>query len=112
MPGVIVPRKAVSEIQKLLEDGESEVTIELSATKIRVATADVVLTSKLIDGTFPDYQRVIPAGNDKRLIVDRGEGEFRNAGGQSAPFFDAHPDLLHKFLPISRSLFTFAQLAI
>ncbi|SEL60555.1 DNA polymerase-3 subunit beta [Bosea lupini] len=73
MPGVIVPRKAVAEIQKLLEDGESEVQIELSATKIRVATAEVVLTSKLIDGTFPDYQRVIPSGNDKLLTVDRSD---------------------------------------
>lgn len=73
MPGVIVPRKAVAEIQKLLEDGESEVQVELSATKIRVATAAVVLTSKLIDGTFPDYQRVIPSGNDKLLTVDRGD---------------------------------------
>ncbi len=73
MPGVIVPRKAVAEIQKLLEDGESEVQVELSASKIRVATAAVVLTSKLIDGTFPDYQRVIPSGNDKLLTVDRGD---------------------------------------
>ena len=73
MPGVIVPRKAVSEIQKLLEDGESEVAVELSGSKIRVATASVVLTSKLIDGTFPDYQRVIPSGNDKRLTVDKGD---------------------------------------
>ena len=73
MPGVIVPRKAVAEIQKLLEDGENEVAVELSGSKIRVATADVVLTSKLIDGTFPDYQRVIPSGNDKRLTVDRGD---------------------------------------
>ncbi len=71
MPGIIVPRKAVSEIQKLLEDGESEVAVELSATKIRVAVGATVLTSKLIDGTFPDYQRVIPSGNDKRLTVDR-----------------------------------------
>jgi DNA polymerase-3 subunit beta len=73
MPGVIVPRKAVAEIQKLLEDGESEVQVELSGSKIRVATAAVVLTSKLIDGTFPDYQRVIPSGNDKLLTVDRGD---------------------------------------
>ncbi len=73
MPGVIVPRKAVAEIQKLLEDGESEVQVELSGSKIRVATAAVVLTSKLIDGTFPDYQRVIPSGNDKLLTVDKGD---------------------------------------
>jgi DNA polymerase III subunit beta len=73
MPGVIVPRKAVSEIQKLLEGSEAEVSVELSATKIRVAVGQVVLTSKLIDGTFPDYQRVIPSGNDKYLTVDRSE---------------------------------------
>ena len=73
MPGVIVPRKAVAEIQKLLEDGDAQVTVELSGSKIRVSAQGVVLTSKLIDGTFPDYQRVIPAGNDKRLTVDRGD---------------------------------------
>ncbi|MGL4438130.1 MAG: DNA polymerase III subunit beta, partial [Bosea sp. (in: a-proteobacteria)] len=69
MPGVIVPRKAVAEIQKLLEGGETEVEVQLSATKIKVSIGDVVLTSKLIDGTFPDYGRVIPSGNDKRLTV-------------------------------------------
>ena len=73
MPGVIVPRKAVAEIQKLLEGSEAEVSVELSATKIRIAVGQVVLTSKLIDGTFPDYQRVIPSGNDKYLTVDRAE---------------------------------------
>lgn len=73
MPGVIVPRKAVAEIQKLLEGSEAEVSVELSSTKIRVAVGQVVLTSKLIDGTFPDYQRVIPSGNDKYLTVDRAE---------------------------------------
>ncbi len=71
MPGVIVPRKAVAEVQKLIEDVAAEVRIELSTTKIRFTFGDVVLTSKLIDGTFPDYVRVIPSGNDKRLIVDR-----------------------------------------
>ena len=71
MPGVIVPRKAVAEIQKLIEAGEESVSVELSSSKIRVTFGGVVLTSKLIDGTFPDYQRVIPTGNDKRLTVDR-----------------------------------------
>jgi DNA polymerase-3 subunit beta len=71
MPGVIVPRKAVAEIQKLLETAEETVEVELSASKIRVTVGQVVLTSKLIDGTFPDYGRVIPSGNDKRLIVDK-----------------------------------------
>ena len=71
MPGVIVPRKAVAEIQKLVEDGDETVQVELSSAKVRLTFAGVVLTSKLIDGTFPDYQRVIPAGNDKLLTVER-----------------------------------------
>lgn len=71
MPGVIVPRKTVGEVQRLIEDADAEVTIELSATKIRFTLGHLVLTSKLIDGTFPDYGRVIPLGNDKELIVDR-----------------------------------------
>ena len=71
IPGVIVPRKAVAEIQKLIEDPASEVGIEMSATKIRLTLGSVVLTTKLIDGTFPDYGRVIPAGNDKMLVVPK-----------------------------------------
>ncbi len=73
MPGVIVPRKAVAEIQKLVEDGGESVEVELSPAKIRLTFAGVVLTSKLIDGTFPDYQRVIPTGNDKQLVVERAD---------------------------------------
>ncbi|NRG16507.1 DNA polymerase III subunit beta [Rhizobiales bacterium] len=73
MPGVIVPRKTVGEIQKLLEDPEAEVKVEISEAKVRLTTASVVLTSKLIDGTFPDYGRVIPQNNDKLLQVDREE---------------------------------------
>jgi DNA polymerase-3 subunit beta len=75
MPGIIVPRKTVGEVQRLIEDNEAEVTIELSQGKIRFTIGDVVLTSKLIDGTFPDYARVIPSGNDKELIVDKKEFE-------------------------------------
>ena len=71
MPGIIVPRKAVGEVQKLLETPDSTVTVELSDSKIRFTVDAVVLTSKLIDGTFPDYNRVIPAGNDKQLTLDR-----------------------------------------
>jgi DNA polymerase-3 subunit beta len=73
MPGVIIPRKAVAEIIKLIDDAGESVTVELSPNKIRLALGAVVLTSKLIDGTFPDYQRVIPSGNDKRLVVDKGD---------------------------------------
>ncbi|ALE03374.1 DNA polymerase III subunit beta [Bartonella ancashensis] len=72
MPGVIVPRKAVGELQKILsEEPESDVHIELSETKIRFSIGDVILTSKLIDGRFPEYQRVIPFENDKRLVVNK-----------------------------------------
>jgi DNA polymerase-3 subunit beta len=60
----------VLELAKLVEDGEGEVQIELSPSKIRVSTARVILTSKLIDGTFPDYERVIPQSNDKKMEVD------------------------------------------
>src|SRR5690606_20734088 len=71
MPGVIVPRKTVLEVQRLLEDAGGEVEIELSPAKTRFSLGNVVLTSKLIDGTFPDYGRVIPLGNDKILVVDK-----------------------------------------
>lgn len=73
MPGVIVPRKTVAEIQKLLADSSGDVTVELSTAKIRFSFGSVVLTSKLIDGTFPDYSRVIPTKNDKRLTVELQE---------------------------------------
>jgi DNA polymerase-3 subunit beta len=75
MPGIIVPRKTVSEVQRLIETGEGEVAIELSAGKIRFTIGNVVLTSKLIDGTFPDYGRVIPVNNDKLLTVDKKDFE-------------------------------------
>ncbi|MPZ41089.1 MAG: DNA polymerase III subunit beta [Rhizobiales bacterium] len=75
MPGIIVPRKTVGEVQRLIESNEAEILVELSQGKIRFTIGDVVLTSKLIDGTFPDYARVIPSGNDKELIVDKKEFE-------------------------------------
>jgi len=72
IPGVIVPRKTVQEVRKLIDDADGEVEIAVSDTKIRFGFGDAVVTSKLIDGSFPDYQRVIPTGNDKPLFVDRG----------------------------------------
>jgi DNA polymerase III subunit beta len=69
MPGVIVPRKTVIELRKLVEEGDDEVQVALGDTKIRCAIGEAALTSKLIDGTFPDYDRVIPTGNDKMLEV-------------------------------------------
>jgi len=73
MPGVIVPRKTVGELRKLLDDDEAQIAVSVSETKIRFATPVVTLTSKVIDGTFPDYTRVIPAGNPKRLEVDASD---------------------------------------
>ena len=73
MPGVIVPRKTVGELRKLLEDDDMAIAVSVSETKVRFATPDITLTSKVIDGTFPDYTRVIPQGNTKRLEVDASE---------------------------------------
>jgi len=70
MPDVIVPRKAVAELYRLLEELEGTVEISLSPTKIRFGLGSAILTSKLIDGTFPDYNRVIPTANDKLLKLD------------------------------------------
>jgi DNA polymerase-3 subunit beta len=70
MPGVIVPRKTVGEVRKLVDEVGGEVEIALSDTKIRFTCGPISLTSKLIDGTFPDYDRVIPYANDKKLEVD------------------------------------------
>lgn len=65
--GVILPRKLVSILPK------GTVTVSLSSTKVRIATDDTTITSKLIDGTFPDYQRVIPTGNDKIVLASIAE---------------------------------------
>ncbi|HZV58081.1 MAG TPA: DNA polymerase III subunit beta, partial [Sphingobium sp.] len=70
MPDIIVPRKCIAELRKLLDEVEGSVHIDLSPTKIRFDLGNAVLTSKLIDGTFPDYSRVIPTGNDKLLRID------------------------------------------
>jgi DNA polymerase-3 subunit beta len=71
MPGVIVPRKTVGELRKLIDETEEQIEVSLSDTRIRFAFDAVTLSSKLIDGNFPDYQRVIPTGNDKTMTVDR-----------------------------------------
>ena len=70
MPDVIVPRKCIAELRKLLDEVDGSVGVSLSSTKIRFDLGSAVLTSKLIDGTFPDYSRVIPTGNDKILRID------------------------------------------
>ncbi len=70
MPDIIIPRKCIAELRKLLDEVEGSVEVSLSASKIRFTLGHAVLTSKLIDGTFPDYNRVIPTGNDKLLRID------------------------------------------
>jgi len=69
MPGIILPRKTVHELHRLIEDSQATISVGVSAAKARFEIGTITLTSKLIDGTFPDYARVIPKGNDKVLKV-------------------------------------------
>ncbi len=71
MPGVIVPRKTVAELRKLLDDLDPAglVEVALSSARIRFQVGSSILRSRLIDGTFPDYERVIPRGNDKLMVA-------------------------------------------
>src|SRR5579872_2970534 len=80
MPGVIIPRKTVNELRKLLDEVSGNVEVALSDTRIQFHADAVMLTSKLIDGTFPEYERVIPRGNDKVLRV--GKKDFADAVGR------------------------------
>ncbi len=73
MAGVIVPRKTVGELRKLLDEDDMDIAVSVSETKVRFATPDITLTSKVIDGTFPDYTRVIPQGNTRKLEVDASD---------------------------------------
>ncbi|OOZ37551.1 DNA polymerase III subunit beta [Solemya velesiana gill symbiont] len=68
---VILPRKAVLELGRLLEDSEDSVEVDISSNHIRLKMGDTSFTSKLIDGKFPDYQRVIPSNTDKLVTTDR-----------------------------------------
>lgn len=82
MPDIIVPRKCVAEVRKLLDEVDGDVEVSMSSSKIRFGLGNALLTSKLIDGTFPDYSRVIPTANDKLLKVnprDFAEGVDRVA---------------------------------
>ena len=77
MPGVIIPRKTIAELRKLLDEDGGEIEIGLSDTRIQFKSGSVTLTSKLIDGTFPEYERVIPRDNDKVMRV--GKKDFADA---------------------------------
>lgn len=70
---LLLPRKAVIELQRLLEDSDEEVSLELGRSHVRLHRPDVVFTSNLIDGRFPDYEAVMPIGADKRVRVNRAE---------------------------------------
>ena len=72
LPSVIVPRKTVTEVRKLIDDGDEPVSVALSETRIRFEVGAASLTSKLIDGSFPDYERVIPRGNNNIMTVASG----------------------------------------
>ncbi|MDP1630161.1 MAG: DNA polymerase III subunit beta [Caulobacter sp.] len=69
-PGVIVPRKTINEVRRLLEDAGESVDFQVSAQKVRFEFGQAALTSKVIDGSFPDYGRVIPRDNAKIMMVD------------------------------------------
>ncbi len=71
MAQVIVPRKAVLELSRLLADTAGEVDVLFGSNQLQVKTDHYVFTTKLIEGRFPDYSKVIPTGGDKVLIVDR-----------------------------------------
>ena len=77
IPGVIIPRKTVGELRKLLDEESGSVEVGLSDTRIQFTVGPITLTSKLIDGTFPEYERVIPRDNDKILRV--GKKDFSDA---------------------------------
>lgn len=70
MPGIIIPRKAIGEVRKLVEEAGDAITVSLSDNKMQFSFDHIALTTKLIDGTYPDYARVIPKNNDKILEVN------------------------------------------
>ena len=69
IPSIIIPRKTVNELRKLLEETDGDILVKVSKNKIKFTVNNCILTSKLIDGTFPDYQRVIPQENENKLEV-------------------------------------------
>ena len=66
IPSIIIPRKTVNELRKLLEETDGDILVKVSKNKIKFTVNNCILTSKLIDGTFPDYQRVIPKENKNK----------------------------------------------
>lgn len=73
IPGIIVPRKTIGELQRFIEDSDAEIKIKFSKTMVRYESEGITLTSKLVDGSFPDYARIIPDNNDKILAIKKSE---------------------------------------
>jgi DNA polymerase-3 subunit beta len=69
-PGVIIPRKTINEARRLLDDGGENVTLGISAQKVRLGVGNTAMTSKVIDGSFPPYERVIPRDNKRVMTLD------------------------------------------
>lgn len=69
---IILPRKGVLELLRLLEEDEQDLQVEVGPNHIRLSWPGIILTSKLIDARFPDYQRVFPQNPDKKAIIDKG----------------------------------------
>jgi len=69
----IVPRKAITELNHIIEDSDTEIGVSFNPNHIRVELDSVIFTSKLIDGRFPDYEKVIPKNQDKSLIIVRND---------------------------------------
>ena len=67
MSGIIIPKKTILELRKVLDDAESDINISLNENKIKFSFSRLKIVSKVIDGTFPDYTRVIPQNNDKNF---------------------------------------------
>ncbi len=79
---IIIPRKGIIELMRLLEPSDTPVSISIGSNHIQVANQDYVFTSKLVEGRFPDYERVIPKNSDKFITIDRDE--LKQALGRAA----------------------------
>ena len=73
MNGIIIPKKTIQELRRVLDDASGDINIELNENKVKFAFNDIQITSKVIDGTFPDYTKVIPTSNDKIIITKNDE---------------------------------------
>src|SRR5580658_62924 len=69
-PGVIIPRKTINEVRRLMDDAGESLTIAISSQKVRFGFQNAAMTSKVIDGSFPPYERVIPRDNKRTMILD------------------------------------------